>query len=251
MYTEQEAYRRLAEELIGSIQHGKLQQESIIPTEAALAKEMKMNRLAVRRAVQHFQMMGILEQDAEKNYRLTGNVTDRLQETLHIILLLKHILPEEVCQVRRMMDQEALRLAFARRDQLDLDALKHLLERIWYGNVLDSIEADEASHIWLMEASGNQLMKNIMQSVWAICSTQMNLLLADGTEELHQKQKLVHEQLYKSLLRGDLEMGLEAVQVHYDTIEACLNACIEQQLFQSQPDVAASTEFTERSVATG
>lgn len=126
------------------------------------------------------------------------------------------------------MDTAAYPLAFARRDELDLEELRELLEQIQLGSLLDSIAADQKSHQWLMKASGNQLMIFMMDSVWEICSTQMNLILCDGTEELHQKQKNTHEMLYKSFLMNDMQMGLRAIQLHYEEIKQVIKRLEER-----------------------
>ncbi|MGN1403912.1 MAG: FCD domain-containing protein, partial [Ruminococcus sp.] len=116
----------------------------------------------------------------------------------------------------------ALPMAFARREQLDIPELKNLLDQIQCGSILDNIRADEASHMWLMAASGNHLMECVMQAIWEICSTQVNLILSGGTESIRQKLAAVHTQLYKSFAVGDLEMGMNAIDLHYQIIEQVL-----------------------------
>lgn len=225
MYAEQFDYERLSEELVRLIQKGELHGGDPIASDAEISKQIGIRRKNVKKAIGHLQATGVLERKNGTELCLAEDASHALSQTLHILLLLKNVSPLEVCQMRRMMDTTALKLAFERLAQLNLEELQDYLDQIQFGNVLNSIRADEQTHLWLMEASGNQLMVSVMQAVWAICSTQMNLLLTDGTEELHRKQAVVHEQLYKSFLREDLKLGLEAIQVHYDTIEEHLRNC--------------------------
>lgn len=137
--------------------------------------------------------------------------------------------------MRRSMELSAFPMAYARRDHLDLDELKNLLDEFRYGNGLDSIRADEEMHRWLIRASGNRLMECVTQGIWGICSAQINLILSDGTEELRKVQASIHERFYKSFLIGDLRMGLDAVREHYDTIEQALG---EQSLYDLGTHIA-------------
>lgn len=224
----QVAYHRIIQEMIKQIQAGKLHKGDPLLQEAMLAKELSLSRSSVREAIRHLNTMGILDSRKGKGTFLVGDISDGLSDSIHIMLLLHCVSPKEVCQVRRTIELSALPMAFARREELDLDRLEELLEQIQLGNVLDSIRADELTHMWLTEASGNRLMKLMMHSIWEICSTQMNLILSDGTEELHQKQTIVHEKLYKSFLFNDLSMGIEAIQTHYDIIEQTLTELEER-----------------------
>ena len=48
-------------------------------------------------------------------------------------------------------------------------------------------------------------------------------------EKLRQKQATIHEKIYKSLMIGDLKMGMGALQTHYDIIEQAL---ADQSLYE-------------------
>lgn len=72
-------------------------------------------------------------------------------------------------------------------------------------------------------------MECVMQGIWDICSAQINLILSDSTEKLRQKQATIHEKIYKSLMIGDLKMGMGALQTHYDIIEQAL---ADQSLYE-------------------
>lgn len=219
MRNRQFSYLCLLDEITRKLQNGQLHQGDSISSEAELAKELRLSRGAVRDAVRDLNTMGILAPSKEGGYRLMGNMSESMSKSLHVLLLLKEVSPVEVCQMRRAMEITALPLAFARREQLDILELKNYLDQIQCGNILENIRADEATHMWLMEATGNHLMESVMQAIWEICSTQVNLMLSGGTEVVRQKLADVHTQLYKSFALGDMEMGLDAIDQHYEIIE--------------------------------
>ena len=218
MREEQAAYRCIVEELAKQICSGTLCQDAPLPSVSVIAKELSLRKRTVRSVIKSLKTMGVVETRKGKGDFLVGNVSEILSNLLHVMLLLQKISPIEVCQLRCAVDTAAYPLAFARRDELDLEELRELLEQIQLGSLLDSIAADQKSHQWLMKASGNQLMIFMMDSVWEICSTQMNLILCDGTEELHQKQKNTH----------DMQMGLRAIHLHYEEIKQVIKRLEER-----------------------
>lgn len=222
MRNRQYSHLCLLDEITRKLQNGQLHQGDSISSDAELAKELRLSKSEVRDAVRDLNTMGILDSSKEKGNWLVGQMSESMSKSLHVLLLLKAVSPFEVCQMRCAMELSALPLAMARRSQLEIHELKNLLDQIQCGNVLDSICADEESHMWLINASGNRLMESVMQAIWGICSTQVNLVLSDGVEELRQKQANIHEKLYKSFVLGDIEMGLEAIRLHYQTIEQVL-----------------------------
>lgn len=228
MREEQAAYRCIVEELAKQICSGTLCQDAPLSSVSVIAKELSLRKRTVRSVIKSLKTMGVVETRKGKGDFLVGNVSEILSNLLHVMLLLQKISPIEVCQLRCAVDTAAYPLAFARRDELDLEELRELLEQIQLGSLLDIIAADQKSHQWLMKASGNQLMIFMMDSVWEICSTQMNLILCDGTEELHQKQKNTHEMLYKSFLMNDMQMGLRAIQLHYEEIKQVIKRLEER-----------------------
>lgn len=215
-------YLYFLETLSNQIQNGQLHQGDPLPPESAMAKALSLPKRELRGILQSLEMMGICSAPDSGTLSLSGEVSEGMQALLHVIFLLHEVSPFEVCEMRRAMELSAYPMAFSRRDQLDLDALKLLLDRIQWGNRLDSIRADEESHLWLITASGNRLMEYVMRAVHGVCSEQVNLILSDGAEGLHQKQAEVHGKLYKSFILEDAEMGLEAIRTHYDTIEQML-----------------------------
>ena len=74
--------------------------------------------------------MGVVETRKGKGDFLVGNVSEILSNLLHVMLLLQKISPIEVCQLRCAVDTAAYPLAFARRDELDLEELREQLEQM-------------------------------------------------------------------------------------------------------------------------
>ena len=159
MKNQQYQYLCLVEELRKRLQDGELQSGSAIPSEAELAKALSLSKREVRPLLKNLEIAGILSGSRDGTYTLAKEMSDSMRELMHVMFLVQNISPFEVCQMRRSMELSAFPMAYARRDHLDLDELKNLLDEFRYGNGLDSIRADEEMHRWLIRASGNRLME--------------------------------------------------------------------------------------------
>ncbi len=210
------------EELSEKLQNGQIKPGDIMPTDAELAKEMGISRKCARDVMDVLYRIGVIETTREKENVLSSDFSNGLNELLHLMLLVKQISPFDVCELRRSLDLTAYSLAYRRREELDLEELKNYMDIIQYGNALHALQADKDFHMWLIEASENRLMMIIMHAIWRICSTQMNLVLSDGLEAMRIKQSRTHERIYKSFLLGDRDMGMKAIQEHYDIVEKAL-----------------------------
>ena len=222
-------YDTVQSQLIQPLQNGQLHAGDVLPSEQEWAEALSIKKRDVRPILKNLEMTGVLSCSKEGEMTLSKDMSDSMEELLHVMFLIQKISPYEVCQMRRAMELSAFPMVFARRERLDLDELKNLLDEFRYGNGLDSIRADEEMHRWLIKASGNRLMECVMQGIWDICSAQINLILSDSTEKLRQKQATIHEKIYKSLMIGDLKMGMGALQTHYDIIEQAL---ADQSLYE-------------------
>ncbi len=225
-------YDTVTQEIIHLISAGKLHHGNMLPPVSETAKNLGLSRRDVHEVYCHLSYIGMLEYRKGKGFFLTGDVTDSLRGYLRVLMMLHQLSPYDVCEMRRTMELAALPLAFERWEELKLEHLEKYLEQMQCSNLLDAIEADEKSHLWLMRASGNRLMECVMESVWEICAIQVNLILSDGEAELRDVQKKVHEKFYKGFLHRNLEQASEAVREHYATTKTAL-----QKLEQRSPEL--------------
>lgn len=214
-YSNSYSYHMVTQELVRLIAADQLHQGGMLPSASTMAKTLSLSRRRVYGAYCHLSYAGMLEHQKGKGFFLCGKVTDELHNYLRVLMILNQPSPYDVCDLRQIMDTAALSLAFARWDQLDLEQLRTYQEQLQYGNLIESTEADEKSHLWLIRASDNRLMICIMESIWGICGTQMNLLLSGGELALRDAQKKIHETLYKGFLHRDFAQAKAAVQEHY------------------------------------
>ncbi len=222
----------VTQEIMQLILTDKLHQGEVLPSASTMAKKLSLSRRSVREVYLHLSYVGMLDHSRGNNFYLVGDVADGFRGYLRVLLVMRQISPYHVCDVRCMMDLSALKLAFERWEQLDIEQLGEYIEQMQYGNLLESIDADEKTHLWLIYASGNQLMSCMIESIWDICGTQVNLILTGGEEELCSVLKKIHERLYKGFLHRNYEQAFSAIQEHYAVIKKAL-----QELEQHSPQL--------------
>ncbi len=175
MKNQQYHYLCLIEELRKRLQNGQLHAGDVLPSEQEWAEALSIKKRDVRPILKNLEMTGVLSCSKEGEMTLSKDMSDSMEELLHVMFLIQKISPYEVCQMRRAMELSAFPMVFARRERLDLDELKNLLDEFRYGNGLDSIRADEEMHRWLIKASGNRLMECVMQGIWDILKLSITL----------------------------------------------------------------------------
>ena len=143
MKNQQYHYLCLIEELRKRLQNGQLHAGDVLPSEQEWAEALSIKKRDVRPILKNLEMTGVLSCSKEGEMTLSKDMSDSMEELLHVIFLIQKISPYEVCQMRRAMELSAFPMVFARRERLDLDELKNLLDEFRYGNGLDSIRADE------------------------------------------------------------------------------------------------------------
>lgn len=240
---KKEWHHAVIDELVCRVASGALMPGDKLPSVTALAKQLSLRPRIVRKVFEHLCFDEVLVCEGKENYYLAKDVMAGASNYLHMLFRFRMFSPYDICQLRCVLDTAAVRLAFERIEALDLEILSEDLDRIKSSNVLESIAADKRCHMWLMQAAGSRLMECIMEAVWQICSTQVNLLLTDGELSLHEKQKLVHEKFYRGFRCHDMESVLEAVEMHYDAIQSAL-----QELEKKDPQVFYANKISQKGV---
>lgn len=156
---------RVAEQLRRRISAGEFPVGSILPSENALADDMGVSRNCVREAVRALVHSGLL--GARAGYGTYVTSTSDVAPTLA-----RHIgqdspeSPEDVAEVRSILEREGARLAADRATTDQVTQLQAALVPRSAATTLDEYShADIAFHRLLMEASGNGLLAELYRGI--------------------------------------------------------------------------------------
>ncbi|WP_256761746.1 FadR/GntR family transcriptional regulator [Cohnella sp. WQ 127256] len=184
------------------ISSGELQYGDKIPTEPELMEQFGVGRSTIREAVRVLVHAGLLEKKQGFGTFLAS--TSVIQEPLENRLRRAEIV--EVYEVRKMMELEISRLAAERRDEQDLEHMRHFLDQrsdaLSKGDTNGYLNADIEFHIAVAAASKNHVVADLYRTFSSVLREALFKLAKD--KEGHDPNTEFHEKLFESIKAKDV-----------------------------------------------
>lgn len=159
-------YEQVIDQIKEMIAEGTLKKGDRLPSERSLVEQLQVSRASIREALRALEVIGLVEcKQGEGNYIKTG-FEDNLLEPLSIMYRLEGSSPNEIWELRKIMEVEAVGLAAKRANDIQLEELRELLQS--FDDNEDetfNAEIDKQFHYKLAECSGNILIYNILKTV--------------------------------------------------------------------------------------
>jgi GntR family transcriptional repressor for pyruvate dehydrogenase complex len=215
------------------IREQKLESGDKLPPERELAIALSVSRASVRQAITALAAQGIITmRHGDGNYisKTDGN---GLLELFGHFLAGVQINPDEILEVRLMLECEAARLCALRADDKHLTVLRNLLER----NRMQNGQEDSLSnmnkdlHSAIINGANNSALLRIMDVVWDIMGGNMWPLLKNESNnrkrqiELHLDQ---HEQIVEAICARDEKKAYQEMHNHLATIEKEMDSIVKR-----------------------
>jgi GntR family transcriptional repressor for pyruvate dehydrogenase complex len=215
------------------IDEEKLEPGDKLPSERKLASALSVSRASVRQAIAALAAQGVvLIRQGDGTY-----VRPRKDHSLELFgkfLAGFQINPDEILEMRLMVECEAARLCALRADDAHLGRLQNLLERRRFAEHReDSISImNRDIHSAIAEGAGNKALNVIMDVIWDIMDGNMwPLLKREGDNrqeqiELHLDQ---HEEIVGAIRGRDGGKAYEAMARHLQNIEQEMESIINNE----------------------
>ena len=186
--------------------------------EVHIAKTLGVSRTPVREAIHSLELEGL----AEINPRHGACVTKITEKSM-----------KEVLEVRRALDTLTIELACERiteKQLMELERACMKFERaVANGENLEIAASDVAFHNIIIEASGNEKLKGLLNNIFE----QMYRYRYEYIKDKSGRNQLVteHRAIFESLKRRDKEVAVKSAQIHIDNQEASIinNIRMEQK----------------------
>ena len=210
-----------------------------LPPERELAAALSVSRASVRQAIIALAAQGIITmRHGDGNYISDYNSDNHTLELFSHFLAGTQINPNEILEVRIMLECEAARLCALRADEKQMALLQDLLERNRIRNgkedTLNNMNKD--LHNAIAAGAGNSALLRIMDVVWDIMGSNMWPLLKKESNnrkkqiELHLDQ---HEKIVKAIcVRNELAAHREMYN-HLLTIDEEIDRIISKPQIKS------------------
>ena len=224
------------------IKEQKLEFGDRLPPERELALALSVSRASVRQAIAALAAQGIISiRHGDGNY-----ISDTKGHTLELFghfLAGSQINPNEILEVRIMLECEAARLCTLRADDAQLASLQSLLERKRMQNGTDDSlsSMNKDLHNAIANGANNSALLRIMDVLWDIMGSNMWPLLKNESNnrkkqiELHLDQ---HERIVEAICAGDEKRAHREMYEHLTTIETEMNSIVNK----SSPQKRKKTE---------
>ncbi|RED63085.1 FadR/GntR family transcriptional regulator [Cohnella lupini] len=185
-----------------TISSGELKHGDKIPTEPELMEQFGVGRSTIREAVRVLVHAGLLEK--KQGFGTYLSATPVIQEPLAHRLRRAEIV--EVYEARKMLELEISKLAAERRDDLDLELMRHHLdarsEALAKGDTSGYLNADIEFHNAIAVASKNHVIIDLFRTFSSVLRE--SLFKLAKVQESHDPHSYIHERIYESIKMRDV-----------------------------------------------
>ncbi|MDF2840139.1 MAG: GntR family transcriptional regulator [Clostridia bacterium] len=212
-------YEQVIDQIKDMIAEGTLKKGDKLPSERSLVEQLQVSRASIREALRALEVIGLIEcKQGEGNYIKT-NFEDNLLEPLSIMYRLEGSHPKEIWELRKIIEVEAIGLAAKRINDVQLRALKELLDS--FNDDKDEVynaEIDKQFHYKIAECSGNILIYNILRTVSVLVEDYIKDIRTIILTEQENKEVLIqqHKNMFLAIEKHSSSEGRKAMREHLD-----------------------------------
>ncbi|GJM36829.1 MAG: transcriptional regulator [Acidimicrobiales bacterium] len=207
----------VARRLLTHFTGGQIEPGTRLPPERQLASTLGVGRSAVREALAALDILGIVTVRPGSGTYLRGTASELLPETLSWGLMLGGDRTHDLIEIRQGLEVQAARLAAVKATPENLDTLRSCVEtmRAELPALEGFVEADFHFHRELGEASGNQVLRDLLQSVRSLLRVWADRIVRD--QEDAQLALAEHEAVLAAIESGDEDAAGKAMDAHMVT----------------------------------
>ncbi|MFT5873393.1 MAG: GntR family transcriptional repressor for pyruvate dehydrogenase complex [Clostridium sp.] len=219
-------YEQVIDQIKEMIDKGTLKKGDKLPSERNLVEQLKVSRTSIREALRALEVIGLIECRQGEGSYIKASFQDNLFEPLSIMFMLEGSNPEEIWELRKIMEVEASGLAAKRITSVQLKELKVITQKLKDCEEEDvNAEIDKEFHYKIAECSGNILIYNILRTV----STLVDHFIVDARklilEEPGNKPILFtqHNEVYLAMEKHSSAAARQAMRDHLDFANKYMN----------------------------
>ncbi len=218
---QEKSYMKVINYIKKQIRHGELSIGGKLPAERELSEILGISRNSVREAIRTLDNMGIIESQHGAGNFLTGKFESSLEESLSMLFLLNQIDYNQISQLRRALELEALLLAIDNMSDEEIHSLNHLVSQLEKETEENNVILDKRMHYTIALASNNTLIVSILQALSEVLDRFIVDLRREILSQEDSRRGLMeaHNEMIKSLMTRDKKLAYEAINKHFDIID--------------------------------
>ena len=219
-------YLEIMRQIKEGIRSGQLKKGDRLPSERQMSEQLGVSRATVREAIRSLEIMGLIHCVQGEGNFIPNNLDSSLTEPMSLIFLLNQGSVDDITELRRALELEAVALAAERITTANLERLNDLC------NLLESdvdkkekAEADNLFHYEIARASGNSLILSILNSASLLIESliedvRAKIFAYEGNDAAINAQ---HRCIVQALEEGSREKAIDSMQAHFHLINTTIN----------------------------
>lgn len=253
------AYQLLADEIRAQITSGRLRPGDRLPTEPQLCADTGVSRSTVREALRLLASQNLIVTTRGVSggsfvaHPSPHQLAEALATGVHLLLANSSVNPEDLLEVRRLLEVPATRLAAIRRTDEHLTRLRATLLDIHSADLEEIFKAHGQFHQIITEASGNSVLEVVMRPLYVVGNSR-TLGEAVG-RDLWASLDVEHREIIDAIERRDAEAAEASATIHLGHLTAATNPLVGRYLEPHQgergPDEGFLTDAFAALVANG
>jgi GntR family transcriptional repressor for pyruvate dehydrogenase complex len=217
---------RLSEGVLDALQaiilSGELQPGDRLPPERKLAESFGVGRNSVREAIRQLATLGLVETHQGDGTFVSEASSQTLVRPFRSVLQLASATPQQVVQLRRILEPSIASLAASAADQTYIEKLTRAHERFEEAmrpGKDDPAEADTQFHQLIAEATGNPILAAIEAALMELLYIFRREVLLMEAYNPNRGPALGHQMILDAIKRGSSDGAAEAMRRHLDEVE--------------------------------
>jgi DNA-binding FadR family transcriptional regulator len=210
---------QVTDRLLEYIEAQHLKPGDLLPSETSLVASFGVSRPVIREALKSLAGKGIIEIVNGKGALIRPIDSDPLRLFFQRAMQMEYGTMLELMEVRKGLEVQCAMLAAQRRDPQDLEGIRWVLQamREKQGDLDAYTRLDVDFHMRIATASHNTMMVSLVESIRdALRNTITAGLQSRGQSLQFENIQLAHEQLYETLVAGNVQAAMEAMSRHFD-----------------------------------
>ncbi len=208
----------IVDQIRRAIAAGSLQVGDRLPSERELAEQFGVSRVTVRDALRVLEAMGLAEirVGAKGGTFVTSPSPDFVQQGLANMMMLSAIPPDDIAEVRLMMELSTVTLAAFRATAGDIEALRALTEKAAAGLEVGDFDPQLSRefHTELAEASHNIAVGLLAASFRGPLAMASVRAREEDEEAAHQRTISEHIAITNAIAEGDAAVARQILAEH-------------------------------------
>lgn len=214
-------YEYVIEQIQDMIMNGTLKKGDKLPSERELAEQLKVSRTSIREALRGLEILGLVESRQGEGNFIKDKIEESFFEPLSVMFMLNKDNPEDILELRMIIEVEAAYLAAKRVTKKDKEDLKEILGRMKEAQDEKSrSRIDKELHYRIAKTTGNYFIVNILNGISMLMESFIIYAREKILEDIDDNELLFmqHEAICNSIIEGNPDKAAVAMRTHLELI---------------------------------